>query len=133
LKVMKRGYVGVVAAAAFAVSATVGFAGCGGGTGTSDATISDNGVSADVSASGEGSAADSYWDSCRKGKSNCEYPGECHDYVDSNGDKICDRSQPDPDGSASVETLADATSAGQLQSGACPLGPCSVCQICMSL
>lgn len=31
---------------------------------------------------------------CHKGNVYCEYPGKCHDYVDSNNDKYCDRSIP---------------------------------------
>ncbi len=29
---------------------------------------------------------------CRNGNTHCEYPGECHDYTDSNNDGYCDRS-----------------------------------------
>jgi len=41
-------------------------------------------------------AATGSWNSCPKGKVNDYYPGDCHDYIDSNKDKICDRSQPEP-------------------------------------
>jgi hypothetical protein len=30
--------------------------------------------------------------SCHKGNVYCEYPGKCHDYIDSNNDNYCDRS-----------------------------------------
>ncbi len=32
--------------------------------------------------------------SCHKGNVYCEYPGKCHDYIDSNNDNYCDRSIP---------------------------------------
>ncbi|MDD5648026.1 MAG: hypothetical protein PHY03_03740 [Dehalococcoidia bacterium] len=32
--------------------------------------------------------------SCHKGNVYCEYPGQCHDYIDSNNDNYCDRSIP---------------------------------------
>jgi len=53
-------------------------------------------------------AASSIWNSCQRGEVNCPYPGECHSYVDTNGDRICDLSQSDP--SASVTTEAAASS-----------------------
>jgi hypothetical protein len=31
---------------------------------------------------------------CPKGNVYCQYPGQCHDYVDSNNDNYCDRSIP---------------------------------------
>ncbi len=40
--------------------------------------------------------ADGVWDSCPYGEENCEYPGDCGRYIDTNSDGICDRSQPDP-------------------------------------
>lgn len=38
------------------------------------------------------------WDDCPYGKtdSSCEYPGECGRYTDSDNNKICDHSQPEP-------------------------------------
>jgi hypothetical protein len=41
-------------------------------------------------------AASSLWSSCPRGEVNCVYPGECRSYIDTNGDRICDRSQPAP-------------------------------------
>ncbi len=49
-------------------------------------------------------AASSIWDSCPKGKVNCPYPGDCHSYIDTNNDAICDRSQPEPAAAASQAT-----------------------------
>jgi hypothetical protein len=37
------------------------------------------------------------WDDCPFDKENDEYPGECPRYVDTDGDGICDRSQPAPE------------------------------------
>jgi len=36
------------------------------------------------------------WDSCNKGMVDCEYPGACGSYIDTNNDDICDRSQLPP-------------------------------------
>jgi hypothetical protein len=36
------------------------------------------------------------WDDCPFGQVNDTYPGECGRYVDTSGDLICDRSQPNP-------------------------------------
>jgi hypothetical protein len=41
-------------------------------------------------------ASSSLWNSCPKGKINDYYPGDCHDYIDTNADSICDRSQSNP-------------------------------------
>ena len=41
-------------------------------------------------------AASSIWNSCPRGEVNCAYPGICRSYIDTNGDRICDRSQPAP-------------------------------------
>jgi hypothetical protein len=41
-------------------------------------------------------ASSGLWNSCPKGKVNDYYPGDCHDYIDTNRDNICDRSQPAP-------------------------------------
>lgn len=46
---------------------------------------------------GSASALAEYeWDDCPRGEINCEYPGKCRGYVDTNNDGICDRSQPAP-------------------------------------
>ncbi|MBN2100451.1 hypothetical protein JW710_00955 [Candidatus Dojkabacteria bacterium] len=37
------------------------------------------------------------WDDCPHGEVNDEYPGDCPRYVDTDGDGICDRSQPAPE------------------------------------
>jgi hypothetical protein len=49
-------------------------------------------------------AASSIWNSCPKGKVNDTYPGDCHDYIDTNKDRICDRSQPAPVATAAPKT-----------------------------
>ena len=36
------------------------------------------------------------WDDCPRGEVDCVYPGECSRYIDTNGDGICDLSQPEP-------------------------------------
>ncbi len=36
------------------------------------------------------------WDSCRRVSGPCPYPGLCHSYYDSNGNGICDLSEPAP-------------------------------------
>ncbi len=53
---------------------------------------------------------------CPRGLVNDPYPGACREYVDTNGDNICDLSQ----------TL-------QQSNGGCPLEPCVVCGICSAL
>jgi hypothetical protein len=54
------------------------------------------------------SAAGSVWNSCTRGRVNCPYPGECRDYIDTNKDKICDRSQSNP--AAATTTVVAAAS-----------------------
>jgi hypothetical protein len=39
----------------------------------------------------------SAWDDCPYGEVNCPYPGDCNRYIDTDNDKICDRSQPAPE------------------------------------
>jgi hypothetical protein len=51
-------------------------------------------------------ATKTIWNSCPKGKVNDRYPGDCHDYIDTNKDKICDRSQPAPAAAAASTTTA---------------------------
>jgi hypothetical protein len=36
------------------------------------------------------------WNDCPKGLVNDPYPGECKDYIDTDGDGICDHSEPPP-------------------------------------
>jgi hypothetical protein len=68
-------------------------------------------------------AASSIWNSCPKGKVNCAYPGDCRDYIDTNNDRICDRSQSAPQtttvtttspGSASVDSSITGASGGSI-------------------
>jgi len=37
------------------------------------------------------------WDDCSKGKVNDPYPGDCARYVDTDGNGICDHSEPAPE------------------------------------
>jgi hypothetical protein len=54
-------------------------------------------------------AATSIWNSCPKGKVNDTYPGDCNDYIDTNNDRICDRSQSAPAATAAPKTNAAST------------------------
>ena len=36
------------------------------------------------------------WDDCVSGEVNCEYPGDCASYIDTNLNQICDHSEPIP-------------------------------------
>jgi hypothetical protein len=51
-------------------------------------------------------AASSIWNSCPKGKVNCAYPGDCRAYIDTNNDRICDRSQSAPQTTTQTTTLS---------------------------
>ncbi|MBN2239788.1 MAG: hypothetical protein JW712_08435 [Dehalococcoidales bacterium] len=52
--------------------------------------------------------AASFWDSCRKNVGYCYFPGDCRSYIDTNGDGICDRSQPEP-----VEEIVESPQAAE--------------------
>jgi hypothetical protein len=54
-------------------------------------------------------AATSIWNSCPKGKVNDAYPGDCRDYIDTNNDRICDRSQSAPAATTAPKTTAAST------------------------
>lgn len=54
------------------------------------------GVTNIVSTAPVARADDGVWDSCNKGMVDCEYPGACGSYIDTNNDNICDRSQLPP-------------------------------------
>ena len=43
------------------------------------------------------------WDTCPRAMLDCEYPGICGAYIDTNNDNICDRSQSVPEKEAIVE------------------------------
>lgn len=87
------------------------------------------------------------WDNCPKGLVNDPYPGACRRYVDTNGDGICDLSQPEPqqvtttttevvkqEQTATTTSLAVATTtAGDPPTGDCPLGPCANCGACLGI
>jgi len=44
--------------------------------------------------------AEDGWDDCPRGEVDCEYPGLCNRYIDTNNDGICDHSQPAPEQTA---------------------------------
>jgi len=91
------------------------------------------------------------WDDCPKGLVNDPYPGACRRYVDTNGDDICDLSQPEPQmttttaepvgeeviqekQSTTPTSVAVATvTTGEPPTGDCPLGPCAACGACLSI
>jgi hypothetical protein len=54
-------------------------------------------------------AASSVWNTCPLGRVNCAYPGDCHSYIDTNRDYICDRSQSSPITSTAVVSPATTT------------------------
>ena len=47
------------------------------------------------------------WDNCPYGLEDDPYPGECKRYIDTNGDAICDRSQPAPEDRDTGTALSD--------------------------
>jgi hypothetical protein len=53
-------------------------------------------------------AASGVWNSCPRGEVNCQYPGKCRSYIDTNQDSICDRSQSAPTQVASTPSQASA-------------------------
>jgi hypothetical protein len=57
-------------------------------------------------------AASGIWNSCSRGQVNCEYPGQCRDYRDTNKDSICDRSQSAPVQSTAAQAGTAVTSTG---------------------
>ncbi len=98
------------------------------------------------------------WDNCPRGVTNCAYPGLCGRYVDTNGDDICDLSQPKPAASTTTtlpvtttETVTTSTTgttkitaatgdltttiaaSGEPPTGDCPLGPCIGCRACVGI
>ncbi len=54
-------------------------------------------------------AASSVWGSCPRGRINCAYPGECHSYIDTNRDYICDRSQSKPVSTVTTTPVSSVT------------------------
>lgn len=59
----------------------------------------------------------SAWDDCPYGLENDTYPGECPRYVDTNGDGICDHSQPDPSETEDTSNSDNSTSAESQSAG----------------
>jgi len=64
-------------------------------------------------------AASTIWNSCDRGKINCAYPGDCHSYIDTNGDNICDRSQSQP----AITTSTTAAQITQTSSAVAAVAP----------
>lgn len=73
------------------------------------------------------------WDNCPKGLINDPYPGACRRYIDTNGDNICDLSQPKPAETTTTTLAVVTTTAGEPPAGDCPLGPCAGCGACAGL
>jgi hypothetical protein len=57
-------------------------------------------------------AASSIWNSCPKNRINCAYPGDCHSYIDTNNDSVCDRSQSAPQAVTTARAAATSSQAG---------------------
>ena len=128
----RRRRIGGLALAAFVASSGLGIAGCGRSTDT--VTTGSAGTTGVTAAQTQTISQTIDWGGCPKDKTNDTYPGDCRDYVDTNGDDICDLSQSDPSDSATAVDLASiGTVSDQSQTGDCPLGPCSVCNICANL
>jgi hypothetical protein len=49
------------------------------------------------------------WNNCPKGWVNDPYPGACRKYVDTNGDGICDLSQPNPGATTTTTSIVTTT------------------------
>jgi hypothetical protein len=56
-------------------------------------------------------AAQLLWDSCPNGLTNDPYPGACRLYLDTNNDRICDRSQSAPQSNSSTGSTTATTPA----------------------
>jgi hypothetical protein len=56
------------------------------------------------------------WDDCPKGLVNDEYPGECSRYVDTDGNGICDHSEPAPEDRVDNKELNTETTEKQTES-----------------
>jgi hypothetical protein len=56
------------------------------------------------------------WDDCPKGLVNDEYPGECSRYVDTDGNGICDHSEPAPEDRVDNENMDTETAEKQTES-----------------
>jgi hypothetical protein len=54
------------------------------------------GIAGTVGGASIAEAASSIWNSCVRNRVNCPYPGACNSYIDTNKDRICDRSQSAP-------------------------------------
>jgi len=75
----------------------------------------------------------SAWADCPKGLVNDPYPGRCGRYVDTNGDDICDLSQPKPASTTTTSPAMATVTTGEPPTGDCPLGPCAGCGACFGL
>ena len=61
------------------------------------------------------------WDDCPKGLVNDEYPGECSRYVDTDGNGICDHSEPAPEDRVDTEDINTKTPERQTESPITPV------------
>lgn len=113
-------------AAAASGSASTGMNGTGSTVAESTTTESD------LPATSTTASQEVAWGTCRKGVVNDPYPGLCHDYVDSNGDGICDLSQSDPNASAAATLVAATGGSDGVLIGGCPFGLCAACGACFS-
>jgi hypothetical protein len=132
MKIRSSRRAGVMALAAFLTTSALGFAGCGATTAATDAPAGTTADATAVTTAAVTSSQTVAWNTCPKGKTDDAYPGDCGQYVDTNDDGICDLSQEDPSGTASVLTLAVSGTSDD-QTGYCPLGPCAICGICAAL
>jgi hypothetical protein len=71
-------------------------------------------------------AASGIWNSCPRGLTNCAYPGRCRLYIDTNSDRICDRSQSAPLTAASTPTTAVVSKAATTGAASTPAATTSV-------
>lgn len=119
-------------AGVFALSAIL--AGGAGLAGCSTSTISSSSAGAVTGSDQATEASSPYEVECRRGIVNDPYPGLCRDYVDDNGNSICDLSEPNDTASsgAALASLSSGTTDDDT-SGGCPLAPCVVCGICANL
>jgi hypothetical protein len=66
-------------------------------------------------------AASGIWNSCPRGETNCKYPGKCSLYIDTNNDRICDRSQPAPQMAVSTPGITSVSAAAATNNASIPV------------
>lgn len=131
MKSRNRKTAGILALSALLASGA-GLAGCGTSAASEAATAGASGETSSTDAQTE--ASSSYQVECNRGIVNDPYPGLCHDYIDSDGNSICDLSEPDVSASTSANLVSlTSDDADDSTSGGCPLAPCTVCGICANL